>query len=108
MNNQINQQNEDELSQHLGALRRMQPTAPAHLAPKILANLPEPTAVDRFTLWLTTAVWRPALAAAVLLMLGFVAGVYGSNPYVEDVTSWYAAEDLVYAATIEEYDYDEI
>lgn len=98
----------DPLNQHLDGLRRVQPLAPPHLASRILANLPGATVQERAILWLTDKLWRPAVAAAVPLMLGFVAGMFSSNPNVEEITDWYAAQDLVYAASIEEYDYDEL
>ncbi len=101
-------QDQDQLDQRLQRLRQLQTRAPAHLAGRILANLPEPTPAEQFLLWLTTSLWRPALAAAVPLMIGFVAGVFGSHPLNDDLAAWYSAEDLVYATFIEEYEHDEI
>ena len=42
---------------------------------KILAELPPRDSLQRIADWLTGALWRPALAAAVPLVVGFVLGI---------------------------------
>jgi hypothetical protein len=100
--------NDEQLNHHLDELRRNEPQAPPHLVTRILANTPEATAAERLTAWLTAGIWRGAAAAVLPLLVGFVLGVTGSSTAADDLSTWYAAEDLVYAGTIEEYDYDEI
>ena len=100
--------NEEQLNHHLDELRRNEPQAPPHLVARIIANTPEATALERVAGWLTAALWRGAVVTATPLLVGFALGMGGSGADDRDLSAWYAAEDLVYARTIEEYDYDEI
>ena len=99
---------DQELNQHLQALARRQARAPDYLAGRILAQVPERNALDRLTQWFGAAPWRGAMAAALPLLAGFVLGTVVNNAAVDDASAWYAAEELVYGRSYEEYEYDEI
>jgi hypothetical protein len=62
-----------EVANWLGGLRAH--TAPPGLRTRILARLPEPTPVPAVLRWLTARMWRPVLAAALPLVVGFVVGI---------------------------------
>lgn len=106
--NTDNEDPNDDLLRNLQKLAQYQPEAPPYLAARIVANLPDISPLERLVGWFTATMWRGATAAVIPLMIGFVIGVSGTHPADDDVTAWYDAEDLVYATTIEEYNYDEI
>jgi len=70
---------------------------------RILAELPNRDVLQRMVDWLTGALWRPALAAAVPLALGFVLGTM--NP-AEDSQLADELSLLVFSATYEELEDD--
>ena len=99
--------NDEELTEHLNALSHNPPGAPAYLTTRILAQLPDHAPLDRVFQWLTAALWRSVAAAAVPIMVGFVLGTTGIDMQSDD-DLWYHTQSLVYADSLEEYDYDEI
>ena len=93
-------------------LREQRHTAPAHLRARILNDVSElavdqPSSAERFvdalSSWLFGAVWRPAVAAAIPLVLGFAIGVYAPED-ATDITS--DVDTLMYLATVDEIDND--
>ncbi len=61
------------LESELAKLREHQATP--GLDVKILAELPTRDGVQRIVDWLSASLWRPALAAAIPLALGFILGI---------------------------------
>jgi len=95
---------EEELNKHLNALGRQQTPAPNYLAARIEARLPDAAPLDQVLAWLGGAIWRGAAAAMLPLALGLSLGLaYGDNGEL----AW---EDtaIVFADSLEVYDYDEI
>jgi hypothetical protein len=97
--------NDTELDTALADLAARRPAAPDYLAARIVANLPEPTALEFIRTWLLQSVWRGATALVLPLALGFV---LGSGIPMEQEVSWAESESLVFADTLEEYDSSEI
>ncbi len=95
---------ERELDDALEKLANQQSGAPAYLASRIVANLPEPTAFDHIKIWLHGSAWRGATALILPLALGFVLGL--NNVDVDE--SWAESESLVFADSLLEYDNSEI
>lgn len=54
--------------------------APAHLAGRIMANLPEADGLERWLAWLTGRLWRPALLALAITVGGYLAGATLGEP----------------------------
>jgi len=101
--------NDEPLLEQLEQIRRSQPAAPPYLAARIVATLPETSALERLTLWLLASVPRTAVLAAVPLLAGFVFGFNAQPRDDQALAVWLTSEDLVYTATqLEEYEYDEI
>ena len=61
---------DESLDKDLAALKAAQPTAPAYLQQRILANLPEREPMLELLDWLRASAWRPVTAAALPLMFG--------------------------------------
>lgn len=93
-----------ELDVVLEQLANQQNGAPAYLAARIVANLPEPSAFDHIKTWLHGSAWRGATALLLPLALGFVLGLNN----VEVDNSWAESESLVFADSLLEYDNSEI
>ncbi len=70
---------------------------------KIIAELPTRDGVQRIVDWLSGALWRPALAAAIPLAVGFVLGI--SIPE-EDSQLADELSLLVFSETYEEFEDD--
>jgi predicted Abi (CAAX) family protease len=78
--------------------------APAGLRERIMAELPEDS-WQRLSNWLTASLWRPALAAAFSLALGFAIGFYQTEPADQDLVDELSM--LAFSADFEELPYDD-
>lgn len=96
--------NEQEFEQLLERVQHTSHQAPDYLAAKIQANLPTRAPFDRVFSWFGVSLWRGVLTALLPLAIGFSFGL----GEVQDLEPWIEAEALMYADTLEEYDYDEI
>lgn len=96
--------NDEDFIHELDQLRDLRQTAPAHLAPRILANVSPREPLDRIFAWFGESLWRVAATALLPLAIGF--GVGMGN--IDERETWSEAETLVFIDTLEEYGYDEI
>lgn len=98
--------NPEELVEQLDQALERLPIEPAAagLSERIMAELPEDP-WQRFSNWLTASLWRPALAAAFSLALGFVIGFYQTDPTDQDLVDDLSM--LAFSADFEELPYDE-
>jgi hypothetical protein len=95
---------EQEFDRQLKQLKQHRQPAPEYLASRILANLPERGPAEMIFSWFGASAWRGATAAMLPLILGMAFGIISTA----EQEPWYESQTLVFADTIEEYDYDEI
>lgn len=95
---------EKELEQRLKSLADQQLAAPDHLAQRIEARLPDSAPLDRVVGWFGAAAWRGAVAAMLPLALGLSLGF----AYAGETQSLWDDTAIVFADSVEIYDYDEI
>ncbi|MEM9624325.1 MAG: hypothetical protein AAF993_21980 [Pseudomonadota bacterium] len=96
-----------ELDQLLAGLAREPHEAPAHLASRVLANLPTNNPFADLLDWFTASYWRSAWTAALPLVFGFALGMtvqFEGDSYIDDLDM----QALLYVEQIEEIEFDEI
>ena len=96
---------DEEFLQQLDGLAQTRQPAPAHLGPRIVANLPPRDPIESLLDWLGAGLWRGAMAAILPLAVGFALGV---SQVEESRDPWFESQTLLFADTLEEYDLDEI
>jgi hypothetical protein len=82
-----------------------QPALPAGLSSRILDRVSHPDPWERLGDWFTAALWRPALAAAVPLVVGFMVGLQSAPD--SDALLLAELSELPLTAAFEESIYDE-
>ena len=98
---------DEELDRAFEALRSQQSPAPNHLTARVIASVPaDAGATERLLLWLSGALWRGPVVAALPLLIGFGLGMAANNGGGQEMSNWYLSQDPLYAVSFEEYDND--
>ena len=98
---------DDQMDQLLRQLQAQQPSAPGYLRSRIMANLPEQERPEVAAAVWSKPLWKPAIAACLPLVIGFITGVVSTDVDQQNVSRWYASADPVYADTLGDYEYVE-
>ena len=89
-------EDEQKVALFLDALNQQNGPAPSHLHERIAAQVTQasvqPDAIDRLLAWLVMAPWRPALAAVIPLIFGFLIGFSDTLEYESDIDTLIYAE----------------